>query len=95
MFRLLAISERKSLPEGGLPSWLRALAEAGVDGVQIREKDLDDRALFDLTQAARGILPPATALLVNGRLDVALAACAPGTTGGTLGVHLPVDGVPL
>lgn len=88
MFRLLAISERKSLPGGDLTAWLRALAEAGVDGVQIREKDLDDRALLALTRAARGILPSGTALLVNGRLDVALA-------GGAEGVHLPVDGVPL
>lgn len=88
MFRLLAISERLTLPGHDVVSWLRALAAAGVDGVQIREKDLDDRSLLDLTRAALEILPAGTALLVNGRLDVALA-------GGAVGVHLPVDGVPL
>lgn len=88
MFRLLAISERQSLPGGDMDAWLRALAAAGVDGVQIREKDLDDRPLLALTRAAREILPAGTALLVNGRLDVALAA-------GADGAHLPVDGVPL
>lgn len=88
MFRLLAISERKSLPGGDLNSWLRTLAAAGVDGVQIREKDLDDRALLEAARAAREVLPASTALLVNGRLDVALAA-------GADGAHLPADGVPL
>jgi thiamine-phosphate pyrophosphorylase len=68
--------------------WLRELAAAGIDGVQIREKDLDDRALLNLVRLARAELPAGTTLLVNGRLDVALAA-------GAAGVHLPVDGVPL
>ncbi|HEX2642620.1 MAG TPA: thiamine phosphate synthase [Thermoanaerobaculia bacterium] len=88
-FRLLAISQRSTLSardrEPG--EWFRALAAAGVDGVQIREKDLDDRALLDLVRLARAALPEST-LLVNGRLDVALAA-------GAAGAHLPGDGVPL
>ena len=86
-FRLLAISDRSSLP---LPmaDWLRGLGAAGVGAVQIREKDLDDRALFGLARLARAALPPRTRLLVNGRVDVALAA-------GAGGVHLPADGVPV
>ncbi len=55
--------------------------------MQIREKDLDDRDLYELARLARAALPPPTRLLVNGRLDVALAA-------GADGVHLPADGVP-
>lgn len=83
---MLAISDRASLPVG--PSeWLRSLAAAGVGAVQIREKDLDDRALYGLARLARSLLPRETVLLVNGRLDVALAAGAQGT-------HLPADGVP-
>ena len=70
-----------------MADWLRAAGEAGIDAVQLREKDLDDRALYELTRLARSILPPAVRLLVNGRLDVALAA-------GADGVHLPADGVP-
>lgn len=55
----------------------------GVDFVQIREKDLCDRSLFELTrkvvQAAGGT---SCKIFVNGRADIALAACAHG-------VHLP------
>lgn len=89
MFRLLAISDRAAL--GGtaaLPAWLSRLAAAGVDALQLREKDLDDRALFDLAREARTLLPSPARLLVNGRLDLALAA-------GADGAHLPADGVPL
>lgn len=88
-FRLLAISDRSTL--GGseaLPEWIRHLAEAGVDALQLREKDLGDRALWGLARRARTLLPPPARLLVNGRLDVALAA-------GADGAHLPADGVPL
>jgi thiamine-phosphate pyrophosphorylase len=87
-FRLLAISDRASL-SGEMPDWLHRLGAAGVDAVQIREKDLDDRAVYGLTRLARSVLPASTHLLVNGRLDVALAA------GGGVGVHLPADGVPV
>lgn len=89
-FSLLAISDRASLTVP-LEDWLRALASEGVGdlgAVQIREKDLEDRPLWDLTRRARTALPPPACLLVNGRLDVALAA-------GADGVHLPSDGVPI
>ena len=84
---LLAISDRASLAIP-MADWLRALGAAGIGGVQLREKDLDDRGLYDLARLARPVLPPPTRLLVNGRLDVALAA-------GADGVHLPADGVPV
>ncbi len=86
-FSLLAISDRASLAVP-LPDWLRALGSAGVGAVQIREKDRDDRDLHDLALFARTVLPPPARLLINGRLDVALAA-------GADGVHLPADGVPV
>jgi thiamine-phosphate pyrophosphorylase len=70
-----------------MADWLRALGEAEVGRVQLREKDLDDRDLYDLAELARETLPPTVRLLINGRLDVALAA-------GADGVHLPADGVP-
>jgi len=85
-FRLMAISDRASLPVP-LADWLRDLGQAGIGAVQIREKDLDDRSLFGLARLARAALPPTARVLVNGRLDVALAA-------GADGVHLPADGVP-
>lgn len=85
--RLLAISDRATLP-GDLSAWIRELAAAGVDALQIREKDLEDRDLYGLARIARSLLPPGALLLVNGRVDVALAA-------GADGAHLPADGVPL
>src|SRR5215208_474854 len=89
-FDLLAISDRASLPGEfrDLTEWFAALGRAGVGAVQIREKDLDDRALYGLARLARSALPRATAVLVNGRLDIALCA-------GAGGAHLPSDGVPL
>ena len=86
-FSLLAISDRATLPVP-MAGWLRALAAAGIGAVQLREKDLDDRALYDLARQARAALPPPIRLLVNGRVDVALAA-------GADGVHLPADGLPI
>jgi len=74
-----------------MTDWLRALTQAGIGAVQIREKDLEDGALYDLVRGARAAskssVPPATRVLVNGRLDVALAA-------GADGAHLPADGLP-
>jgi thiamine-phosphate pyrophosphorylase len=98
-FRALAISDRATLPGGDPAAWLRGLAQApaqapapmefaGLCAVQIREKDLDDRALYDLVRLARATLPPITPLVVNGRLDIALAA-------GAGGAHLPADGPPV
>jgi len=88
-FSLLAISDRRSLQAAALDltGWLRALATAGVGAVQLREKDLEDGALYGLARQARAALPASTRLLVNGRLDVALAA-------GADGAHLPADGLP-
>ncbi|HEY0781885.1 MAG TPA: thiamine phosphate synthase [Thermoanaerobaculia bacterium] len=86
--RLLAISDRASLAPSDLPAWLAALGRAQVDSVMLREKDLPDRDLFGLTRLARAALPRSVRLVVNGRIDVALAASADG-------VHLPSDGVPV
>ena len=59
-----------------------AAAEVGIDFVQIREPDLDVRVLTDLVRSliarCRG---SATRILVNDRLDVAIAT-------GAAGVHL-------
>ena len=82
--RLLAISDRGSLP-GSFEDWLGEL-DGKVDALQIREKDLTDRALEDLARRTRSAFPGT--LLINGRVDVALAAACDG-------VHLPTDGVPI
>lgn len=65
----------------------RAIAE-GVDMIQVREKDLPGGELFDLVAKIRDLAAGTkTRVLVNDRLDVALAA-------GVDGVHLPSNGLP-
>lgn len=90
-FDLLAIGDLASLTEP-YESWLRRLAAAGVGAVQVREQKGDrprsDREVLDLARQARAAMPAPAAVLVNGRIDIALAA-------GADGVHLPADGVPL
>ena len=60
----------------------------GVDMIQVREKDLAARDLFDLVYKIRDIAAGSkTRILVNDRLDIAIAA-------GVDGVHLPSNGLP-
>ena len=66
-------------------SLLPALAEAGVDGFQVRAKDVGTRELVALTRRVIDAVAPYDALVtVNDRVDVALAA-------GAGGVHLGAD----
>jgi thiamine-phosphate pyrophosphorylase len=58
---------------------LSAAVAAGVSMVQIREKHLSARLLFDLAKRASSISKgTGTMLLINDRLDIALAADADG-----------------
>ncbi len=78
------ITDRRTLPANTnlLDIIARNLA-AGVDWVQIREKDLSARELFDLTALVLGLPNPhGSKIILNTRADVALAA-------GAGGVHLP------
>ena len=77
-------------------------ARAGVDAIQLREKDLPGRALFELARGGAACCAPpphrpgagaphavsacGTRFLINDRLDVALAA-------GASGVHLGSESV--
>lgn len=66
---------------------LPVLVAAGVDGVQVRAKHATTRELVALTRAVQAALAPAPArvpLVVDDRLDVALAT-------GADGVHLGAD----
>ncbi len=64
-------------------------APAGSVLVQLREKDLDGRALFALAEKIRAVTARhQTRLLINDRIDVAL-------TIGADGVHLPENGLPI
>jgi thiamine-phosphate pyrophosphorylase len=70
-----------------LNACIRRALDWGVDFIQIREKDLEGRALFDLTRRSVEMASRTKCrILVNGRADIALAA-------GAHGVHLPSDGL--
>jgi len=84
-FQLYYITDRRQIPSGSLADCVAAAIGAGVDWVQIREKDLPARSLLAHTVAAveharRG---GGTRVMVNDRLDVALAAKADGVHLGT------------
>jgi thiamine-phosphate pyrophosphorylase len=73
-------------PEGGgtdlVEKQIASAVDAGVDLIQIREPNLPDRLLFDLVSRAVDVARGSgSAVLVNDRFDVALAA-------GAAGVHL-------
>jgi len=91
---LCYITDRRALPGDSadsaapLGASIEAAARAGVDWIQIREKDLTAQALALLVRetvqriAQLGVKPAGPRILVNDRLDVALAE-------GAGGVHLP------
>jgi thiamine-phosphate pyrophosphorylase len=74
--------------QGDVLSYARRAIAGGIDMIQIREKDLPARQLFELVCQVRDLAAGTpTRILVNDRLDVALAA-------GIHGVHLPANGLP-
>jgi thiamine-phosphate pyrophosphorylase len=84
--KLCYVTDRKAFP--GTPEAqmrlllekIEAAAGAGVEWTQIREKDLEARVLLWLAQEAKRRVAGRCRILVNDRLDVAIAA-------GTDGVH--------
>jgi thiamine-phosphate pyrophosphorylase len=90
-FRLYLITDRKlAAAHGGLPAVVEtvlsaasAIAGPGAVALQLREKDLDARALYELARELRPRCSRFGApLLINDRIDVAMAMDADG-------VHLP------
>ena len=66
----------------------RSAAAAGIDLIQVRERDMDARPLAALVTAVLdNVRGSATRVLVNDRLDVALVC-------GAHGVHLRADSIP-
>ncbi len=58
---------------------LEQALEGGVKAIQLREKDLGGKALFDLAEKTRELCDRYDALLlINDRIDVALAVDAAG-----------------
>jgi thiamine-phosphate pyrophosphorylase len=73
---------------GPLGEFLAAVLAAGVDIVQLREKEMEAKPLLEFCEIARSRTEEADALfIVNDRVDVAIAA-------GADGVHLGQDDLP-
>ncbi len=88
-FKLCYITDRQALkPRPILPRVVEAI-RAGVDLVQIREKDLPTRELVELVRdAVARARATSTRIVVNDRLDVALGM-------GAAGVHLGTQSMPV
>jgi thiamine-phosphate pyrophosphorylase len=67
---------------------MQQAAQAGVDWIQLREKGLSGRELAELAALAQQRMGGASRLLINDRLDVAVATRA-------AGVHLGEHSVPV
>jgi len=72
----------------GLQAQLDEALDAGIDLIQIRERDLDAATLVTLVTGLVRRAPAGVRIVVNDRADVAVAA-------GAAGVHLRADGPPV
>jgi len=84
-FSLYLVTDRHQTRGRPLLAVVEQALHGGVDAVQLREKDLPAAALFALATHLRELTRRYGArLLINDRIDIALAV-------GADGVHLPVD----
>ena len=82
--RLVLVTDRHATGGRDLVDVVRAALDAGLPAVQLRDKDLDGGLLFALAERLRAETAGRKALLlVNGRVDVAVAAGADGVQLGT------------
>jgi len=82
------VTDRHLASDEFLMRLIHRACEAGIDRIQIREKDLGGEALTRLVrQAMQAVEGKRATLLVNERLDVALSASAHG-------VHLGREAIP-
>ena len=82
---LVAITDRRLMGDGSVAAFAAAIAKVRADIIQVREKDLDGGALLAYVRAA---IATGARVMVNDRVDVALAA-------GAYGVHLPERGMAI
>ena len=87
-FRLYVVTDRHEAAGRALEEIVAAAAQGGAGAIQLREKDLSARALYALGARLQAALAPyGVPLLINDRLDVALALDA-------AGVHLAGHSLP-
>ena len=87
-FRLYVVTDRQQTAGRALEDVVAEAARGGAGAVQLREKDLTARELYALGERLQNVLSPyQVPLLINDRLDVALALDA-------AGVHLAGHSLP-
>jgi len=86
--RFCAIVDPVVRPDLPLAEIARALAEAGVRLVQLRDKQATSLVLLEQARQLLSLLPPDCSLIINDRADVAALA-------GAAGVHLGQDDLPV
>jgi thiamine-phosphate pyrophosphorylase len=78
-FRLYVVTDRQQTAGRALEEVVAAAARGGAGAIQLREKDLSARDLYTLGARLQAALSPyGVPLLINDRLDVALALDAAG-----------------
>jgi thiamine-phosphate pyrophosphorylase len=88
-FNLYLITDRNQTMGRPLADVIRAALDGGIKAVQLREKDLGSRELFQLASEMRSLTSRYGAkLIINDRIDVALAT-------GADGVHLGAGSIPV
>lgn len=85
---LCFVTDRKRCPGQDLVEVAEQAVKHGVGMVQLREKDLPTRDLYDLGARVKGAIAGRAKFIINDRIDVALALNADG-------VQLPEDGIPV
>jgi thiamine-phosphate pyrophosphorylase len=85
---LCLVTERRVAGEDDLVRRVARAVAGGVDLVQLREKDLPGGRLLELAQELKAALGDSALLVVNERVDVAVAAAAHG-------VQLGEDALPV
>lgn len=84
---LVLITDRKLCSDhSGLEARVGEAATGGVTAVQVREKGLAAGELFVIAKKLKRVIAGRSILIINDRLDVAMAV-------GADGVHLPNDGL--
>ncbi len=86
---VMLVTDRTACGDRRLEDVVEAAVEGGVNMIQLREKDLPAADLYGLALRLRQIVGTQALLLVNDRVDVALAAGAHGVELG--GSALPTD----
>ena len=87
-FRLYVVTDRHEAAGRDLEEIVVAAAQGGAGAIQLREKDLSARDLYALgARLQAALVPYGVPLLINDRLDVALALDA-------AGVHLAGHSLP-